>query len=60
MTRLQMKRAARAAGAQTRAIAIYAPNSQPDPAALASLVLTAAFSASLWAIFLMRAVILFS
>ena len=59
MTELHMKRAARAAGEKTRAIAIYAPNALPDTA-LASLLLTAAFSASLWAFFLLRAVILIS
>ena len=59
MTQLQMKRAARIAGAQPRAIAIYAPNTLTAPTYY-SLLLSAAFSAFLWALFLTRTVLLIS
>jgi len=59
MSKLNMKRAARAAGAQPRAIAIYASDALPV-STYTSLLATAAFSAFLWALFFARAVILIS
>ena len=58
MTQLQMERAARAAGAQTRAIALYRTNPL-NPPGLSPLMLAAAFSSLLWVLFLTRAALFF-
>ena len=58
MTQLQMERAARAAGAQARAIALYrtGPLNPPD---ISPLMLAATFSSLLWMLFLTRAALFF-
>ena len=56
MTQLYMQQAARAAGAQSRTIAVYAATALPSPA-FSPLLLSAAFSAFLWALVLTRAVL---
>ena len=58
MTQLQMERAARAASAQTRAIALYR-TAPLNPPGLSPLVLAAAFSSLLWVFFLTRAALSF-
>jgi len=53
MTQLQMERAARTAGAKTRAIALYRTNILTS-ADLSPLVLAAAFSGLLWTLTIAR------
>ncbi len=53
MTQLQMQRAARAAGVQTRAIALYRTDHLTLPQ-LSPLLFAAAFSSLLWTLFLAR------
>lgn len=55
MTQLQMKRAARAAGAQPRAIALYRVSLYSMPT-LSPLLLAITFSSLLWALFITRAI----
>ena len=53
MTQLQMERAARAAGAQPRAIALYRTKT-PASRLLSPLMLAAAFGSLLWTFFVSR------
>lgn len=57
MTQLQMQRAARIAGAQTRAIVLYRTDAL-NAQSLSPLILAAAFTGLLWTIALSRALIL--
>ena len=59
MTQLQMQRAARAAGAQTRAIALYRTDRLTLPQ-LSPLLFAAAFSGLLWTLFLARLLHIFA
>jgi len=54
MTQLQMERAARAAGAETRAIALY-KTSVFDVPGISPLILAAAISSLMWTLTIVRA-----